>query len=132
MAANLIGGRMYSEIIRKVAPKGITPFVNAMPFIAAPIACSRIPKWKLRPARFSDVNESYSFKLVSVDGAKSAAPPIRLGTLAAIAFNALPDATRVATLGSDALNTGRLSFHPFGNSPLLSNSYSAASSGYLA
>src|SRR5476651_2758115 len=98
MAAKRIGGRIYSENIRNVAPKGTTPFVNAMPFIAEPIACSRIPKWKLRPLRFSEVNESYSFKLVSVDGDKSAAPPIRLGKLAAIAFNTLPDATRVAIL----------------------------------
>src|ERR1700759_554125 len=108
MAAKRIGGRIYLENIRKVAPKGITPLVKAIPFMAEPIACSRIPKWKLRPARVSDVKLSYAFKLVSVDGAKSAAPPIRLGRLAAIAFKALPDATRVATLGSDALNTGKL------------------------
>src|ERR1700744_349894 len=110
--ARRIGGRWDSENIRKVAPKGIIPLVKAMPLRAEPIACSRMPKWKLRPARFSDVKLSYSFKLVSVDGDRSAAPPIRFGNLAAIAFSALPDAIRVAVLGSDALYTGKLSFQP--------------------
>src|ERR1700754_514260 len=112
--ARRIGGRIYSENIRNVAPNGITPTVKAIPFKAEPIACSRIPKWKLRPALFSEVNESNAFKLVSVDGAKSAAPPIRFGIFAAMAFNALPEATRVATLGSDALKTGSSLSHPLG------------------
>src|SRR6187402_2304948 len=103
MAAKRIGGRIYSENIKNVAPKGLRPVVNAIPFKAEPMACSRIPKWKLRPLRFSEVNESYSFKLVSVDGDKSAAPPIKLGKLSAIAFSTLPDAMRVAILGSEAL-----------------------------
>src|SRR3954471_17786215 len=103
IAAKRIGGRIYSENIRKVAPKGSKPLVKAIPFKAEPIACSRMPKWKLRPALFSDVNESYSFRLVSVDGARSAAPPIRFGNAGAIAFNTLPDAWRVAILGSEPL-----------------------------
>src|SRR5476651_764521 len=131
MAAKRIGGRIYSENIRNVAPKGTTPFVRAIPFIAEPIACSRIPKWKLRPPRSSEVNEEYSFRLVSVDGAKSAAPPIRLGKLPATALSTLPDAIRVASLPSAALNTGNLSFQPFGNSPATAASYSAANSGNL-
>src|ERR1700742_3007964 len=129
MAAKRIGGRIYSENIRNVAPKGIIPLVKAIPFNADPIACSRIPKWKLRPSLRSIVNDVYSFKLVSVEGAKSAAPPIRLGSFDAIAFNVLPDAWRVANLPSAALNTGRLSAQPLGNSPLAANSYSAANSG---
>ncbi len=122
---------MYSENIRKVAPKGLIPLVKDIPFNAEPIACSRIPKWKLRPLRFSEVNESDSFKFVSVDGDRSAAPPIKLGKLPAIAFNTLPDAWRVAILGSEPLNTGILSNQPFGNSSLAAASYSAASSGNL-
>src|ERR1700759_373941 len=103
MAAKRIGGGMYSEKIRKGAPNGLMPLVKAIPFKAEPMACSRIPKWKLRPLRSSDVNELYFLRFVSVDGAKSAAPPIRLGNASAIAFRALPDATRVATLPSSGL-----------------------------
>src|SRR6187402_989649 len=117
MAAKRIGGRIYSENIKNVAPKGIIPFVNDKPTNADPIACSRIPKWKLRPVRSSDVNELDSLSVVSVDGAKSAAPPIIFGKLPAIAFNTLPDAWRVAILGSDPLNTGNVSDQPFGNVP---------------
>src|SRR6185312_4490774 len=100
-----------------------------MPLSAEPIECSRIPKWKLRPSRFSVVNDANSFRVVSVDGARSAEPPIRAGKLSAIAFSTLPDAWRVAILGSDALNTGNLSAQPFGNLPLLNISYSVARSG---
>src|ERR1700740_3519182 len=100
-----------------------------MPFRIEPIECSRMPKWKLRPARCSDVNDSYSFRLVSVDGAKSAEPPIKAGKVDVIAFRTLPDAWRVAILGSVALNTGSFSAHPFGSLSLLNNSYSAANSG---
>src|ERR1700712_1046358 len=128
MAAKRIGGRMYSLNIKNVAPNGMIPGVKAIPLMADPIACSRIPKWKLRPPRFSDVNESNAFKCVSVDGDKSAAPPINPGTLGAMAFNTLPDAWRVAILGSAALNVGKASNQPFGNSPLAANSYSAANS----
>src|SRR5688572_14977485 len=131
MAAKRIGGRMYSENIRKVAPKGLIPLVKAKPFNAEPMACSRIPKWKLRPVRSSEVNEVDSFKVVSVDGAKSAAPPIRLGKLPAIAFNTLPDAWRVANL-VPAANTGNLSNQPAGSSSLAAAVYSAANSGNLA
>src|ERR1700733_3292160 len=129
MAAKRIGGRMYSENIRKVAPYGITPFVKAIPFNIEPIECSRIPKWKLRPPRSSEVNEVYSFKLVSVEGARSADPPINAGKVDAIAFSTLPDAWRVAIFGSVALKTGNFSSQPFGSLSLLNNSYSAASSG---
>src|ERR1700761_1012407 len=115
MAAKRIGGRLYFEKIRKVWPERGKTFFNHLPFIAEPMACSRIPKWKLRPPRSSEVKEENSFRLVSVDGAKSAAPPIRLGKLPAIAFNTLPDAMRVANLPSAALNTGNLSFQPFGS-----------------
>src|SRR5471030_1566349 len=118
MDAKRIGGRWYSENIRNVAPNGITPLVRAMPFKADPMACSRIPKWKLRPSLFSDVKESNSFKLVSVDGERSSAPPIKWGRLSAMAFNTLPDAWRVAIFLSDASKTGNLLSHPFGNLPV--------------
>ena len=35
---------------RKVAPKGMTPPWAAIPLTELPIACSRTPKWMLRPA----------------------------------------------------------------------------------
>src|SRR5260221_1097731 len=121
MAAKRIGGRIYSENIRKVAPNGITPFVKAIPLRIEPIACSRIPKWKLRPSRCSCVNEVYSFRVVSVVGERSAQPPIKFGKLPAMAFNTLPEAGRVAILGSVGLNTSHFASHPLVNFPLTYN-----------
>ena len=69
-----------------------------MPLRMAPIACSRMPKWRLRPA-YSPAWKSPAPSKVSrvlVDGARSAAPPISQGTFWAIALRTRPDEIRVA------------------------------------
>ncbi len=43
-AASRIAGRSKSENTKKVPPKGRSPPANNIPFIAAPIACSRTPQ----------------------------------------------------------------------------------------
>src|SRR5689334_20454190 len=67
-----------------------------MPLQIDPMACSRTPKWMLRPAPVRS-NEPAPSSRVLVDPPRSASPPSSQGTCLAITFSALPDALRVAT-----------------------------------
>ena len=76
---------------------------TAMPLAKAHMACSRMPKWKLRPPRSSGekANEPSKVCSVIVEGARSPAPPSSHGTRLATALSTLPPETRVARpLGS--------------------------------
>ena len=75
----------------------------------AAMPCSRLPKWKLRPSGVSLLKSPMSLRFVLFDGARSAEPPIRLGTAFAIALSTCPPAARVARL-SPSLKTGMEAF----------------------
>jgi hypothetical protein len=101
-----------------------------MPFKAAAIACSLTPKWMFLPP-FAVPKSWNFFRWVLLDGARSADPPMRLGSLSAIAFKTLPEALLVAIAPSTGLNTGRSSSHPSGSLPLAKACHFSASSGYF-
>ena len=63
----------------------------------AAMACSRTPKWKLRPAGVTACWSGTSLIRVLFEGARSAEPPISVGTCGATALMTLPEPTRVAT-----------------------------------
>src|SRR5580765_3371146 len=88
--------------MKKPAPKGRT-FDSDIPLQMAVIACSRMPKWKLRPP-YEPASKSPAPSKVSrvfVEGKRSAAPPISHGTVWHTAFSTLPEESRVARpLGS--------------------------------
>ena len=74
-----------------------------MPFNIDPIACSRIPKWMMRPyglaffiALDSGRNESPPSIVVLLLSARSAEPPHISGSFCARALTTSPDALRVA------------------------------------
>ena len=115
-----------------------------MPDEIAAIACSRTPKWTLRPAqphspptapcRSAGWNDGLwkspaPLSAVSVEGLRSAEPPTSSGTRAAIALMTLPPAERVAIGLSVAANFGSSASHPAGSSPFVTRSNSAARSG---
>ncbi len=69
-------------------------------------------------------------RMVLVDGAKSAEPPmIWWGIFRARALRTLPEALRVAMGPSSGLKRGTASFQPGGSSPFITCSNSSASSG---
>ena len=63
------------------------------------MACSRMPKWKLRPrvAARLEIAGAVERERVFVEGARSAEPPISQGIFLATAFSTLPDASRPAS-----------------------------------
>ena len=69
-----------------------------MPFTIAAIACSRTPKWRLRPEKSFGVTAEEFFIVFLVDPVRSAEPPTSAGTRSASALIAAPDRLRVASL----------------------------------
>src|SRR5208283_6049884 len=100
-----------------------------MPFIAEAMPCSRTPKWKLRPPKLPGSKSFSPLINVSVEGAKSAEPPSRVGRTGEMAFKTLPDADRVAMGLSAELKVGIFACQPGVNSPRVYRSHSAARSG---
>src|ERR1019366_6087956 len=114
--------------MKNVAPYGLTSETD-MPFRIEPMACSRMPKWKLRP-EYSSRSKLPPFLIsVLVEGARSAAPPINHGTFLATAFNTLEFDSRVATPLASAGNVGMSLSHPCGKLRFAISSHSLASSG---
>src|SRR5258708_38279761 len=69
-----------------------------MPLTMAPMACSRTPKCRLRP-RYSPAKKSPApskVKLVLLECARSAEPPMSQGIFLASAFRTLPEESREA------------------------------------
>src|SRR5258706_14432902 len=99
--------------MRKVATEGRS-LHSASPFAIEAIACSRTPKWKLRPpgADALWLPASGAERRVFVEGARSAEPPRSQGIAAAAALSALPEASRVATPFASAGKTGAFRSHP--------------------
>ncbi len=109
-----------------------------MPFISAAIACSRMPKWIVRPygsASGSGLSAGRKELVLSIvvllEPARSAEPPHSSGITAPSAWRTLPEAARVAT-PLPTSKTGIFSSQPVGSSPLATRSYSAARSGLLS
>ena len=96
------------------------------------MACSRIPKWKLRPAKFPAEKSPASAALsrVFVDGARSADPPISHGMFLATAFSTFAEDSRVARPFGSAGNSGRSRSQPSGSWRCCIRNSSSASSGY--
>src|SRR5450759_2424981 len=90
------------------------------------MACSRTPKWKLRPAGVAACWSGVSLIQVLLEGARSAEPPMSVGRCGARALMALPEADRVATAPSSGLNTGRSASQPAGSLRLQAVSHSVA------
>ena len=67
-----------------------------MPLQIAPMACSRIPKWMLRPVQSPQLMSPEPLITVWVEVITSAEPPTSSGTFAPNASSALPAETRVA------------------------------------
>src|SRR6202022_3118888 len=103
-----------------------------MPLRDAPMQCSRMPKWKLRPAYESRSKSPSPARFVSVDGARSAEPPKKLGTVLAIAFITLLDAMRVASGPSSGLKLGIPESQFFGSLAACSDVNADARSGNAA
>src|SRR5437773_377628 len=72
------------------------PSVSAIPFRMAPMPCSRMPKWKLRPANAPRWIAGESAMRVRVEGSRSALPPASDGTSSAAAFSTTLPCARVA------------------------------------
>ena len=66
---------------------------TAMPFTIEPIACSRMPKARLRPDQRAD-EEAAALELVLVDSTRSAAPPTIVGADGERLHHALPGVAR--------------------------------------
>src|SRR3990167_3278499 len=60
------------------------------------MACSRTPKWRLRPAKLSLEMDGEALISLWFEPVRSAEPPTRAGISAAMALIALPDMPRVA------------------------------------
>ena len=112
-----------------------------MPFMIAPMACSRMPKCSTRPASGSPFhilversfgrNDGAPSMVVLLDSARSAEPPHSSGTRSAIALMTAPDALRVATPFSSAGKVGRSSAQPSGRVRVCSRSKRATSADGL-
>ena len=108
-----------------------------MPLRIAPMACSRIPKCRIRPAgaglqcsvfHLAGTNEPPPSMVVLFDSARSAEPPQSSGSLAAKALITLPDAARVA-ISVPASNLGSAASRSLGRSPASSLAKRSADSG---
>ena len=75
--------------------------------------CSRTPQWKVRPVVVGP-KVPPCFSVVPVLPPRSADPPTRLGTAAAIACSARPEACRVASCPPAEGTTGRALSQPSG------------------
>src|SRR5208282_3962854 len=99
----------------KVEPYART-FDRDIPLTIAPIACSRMPKWKLRALYWPASKSPAPSKVrrVFVEGYRSAEPPISQGWFFAIALSTLPDDSRVAVPLASGAKVGRSLSHPSG------------------
>ena len=87
-------------------PKTRVPPWTAMPFMIAPMPCSRMPKWSTRPAsgsafhifvaRSPGRNDGTPSMVVLLEPARSAEPPQSSGRIGGDALITVPEATRVA------------------------------------
>ena len=68
-----------------------------IPFPMAAIASSRTPKWRFLPDGSSAEKSPASFIAVLLEGARSAEPPIRFGSLSFNRLIIFPDRDRVAS-----------------------------------
>src|SRR5512138_2052192 len=83
--------------MRKPEPKGRT-LESESPLRMAPIACSRIPKCRFRPAGLVSLKSPAPSNVSRVlhDGERSADPPITHGTVRATAFKTTPEVSLLA------------------------------------
>ena len=103
-----------------------------MPFMIAPMACSRMPKCSTRPwsgsafqslvARSPGMNDGAPSIVVLLDSARSAEPPHSSGISPATALMTAPLALRVAMPFSSAGKVGSLSVQPRGSVRVCSRS----------
>src|SRR5215213_4832845 len=94
-----------------------------MPFMIAPMACSRTPKCRVRPYgppdhilvwRLPGRNDGSPSTAVLLLSARSAEPPHSSGSTGASAASTLPEAARVAMPLGSAGNSGSASVQPRG------------------
>ncbi len=100
-----------------------------MPFIAAAIPCSRIPKYMLRPPSAPGPRSSAPSISVLVEPPRSAEPPSSSGSTGASALSTVPDAARVAVGGVSGGKEGSAPSQPSGNRPAIRRVSSRAASG---
>ena len=95
--------------MKNVAPNGRS-FDSDMPFTTAAIACSRMPKCRLRPPGVpgSKSPAPSNLSVVLFDGPRSAEPPRNHGMFCASTFSTWPDASRPATPFASAGNVGQV------------------------
>src|SRR6476646_8797869 len=124
-----------------VPPYALVGPCSTIPDRIAPIACSRIPKCRVRPygvafqwAVFAAAgpNESTPFIVVLFDSARSADPPHSSGNTGARAVSTAPDAARVETPFGSTGQDGNASVQPSGSSRACSRSNNAFCSGFAA
>ena len=117
------------------------PPCREMPFMMAPMPCSRMPKCRLRPyglvlqvsvVMSSGPNDGSPLITVLLEPARSADPPHSSGSVAPNACSVASDALRVATPLASGSHTGRSSAQPSGSSRRDSLSNSALCSGLAA
>ncbi len=89
----------------------MNPPASAMPLRIAPMPCSRMPKWKLRPANASRATAGESAMRVRVEGSRSALPPASAGTSAAARCSTTLPWARVAAAprGASAISRSKRS-----------------------
>ncbi len=112
-----------------------------MPFMIAPMACSRMPKCSTRPAygspwnifdeRSCGMNDGTLSMVVLLEPARSADPPHSSGSVVAAALMTLPEATRVATPLGSASKVGSEAAQPDGRARVCSLSKSSTSADGL-
>ena len=105
------------------------PPCSARPFTAAPMACSRTPKWRFRPSwphappttpcapsgsAAAGSKSPCCLSQVKVDGLRSAEPPTSSGRRGASACITASDALRVASPLASAAKPGRPASQPGG------------------
>ena len=112
-----------------------------IPLRMAPMACSRMPKCRVRPygwpgkrrdCRSAGRKLGSPSMVVLLDSARSAEPPHSSGSFGASAVSTLPDAARVATPLASASQEGSASSQPGDSSPTTSRSWRALPSGLAA
>src|SRR5436190_24119281 len=102
--------------MRKPEPKGRI-LESDRPLRIAPIACSRMPKCRLRPAGLAKLKSPApsNVRRVLQEGARSAEPPISQGTFLARILSTLPEESRVAKPLASGGKVDRPLSQPSGN-----------------
>ena len=103
--------------MKNVAPNARS-FDSDRPLTIAAIACSRMPKWRLRPPGLpgSKSPAPANFSVVLLEGPRSAEPPRNQGMFWASTFSTSPEASRPAMPLASGGKLGRLRSHPAGSS----------------